>query len=73
MAARVAGLPADEMAGLLAEIAKLGGKTQQVSPGGLPDAIAALVRDEGIRKADAVADGGAQGARRGSTSCGTWA
>lgn len=40
-----------EMAALLSEIAKLGGKTRQLRGDGVADALAALVQDEGVRKA----------------------
>jgi L-lactate dehydrogenase complex protein LldG len=39
------------MAALLGEIARLRGKTEQIAPDGLPDALAILVREEGVRKA----------------------
>jgi L-lactate dehydrogenase complex protein LldG len=51
MAPRAMGASDVEMDGLLTEIAKLGGKTLQISAGGLPDALTAFVREEGIRKA----------------------
>ncbi len=40
-----------EMAAALSEIGKLGGKTQQLTVECLADALAALVKDEGVRKA----------------------
>jgi L-lactate dehydrogenase complex protein LldG len=51
VASRVLGSLDVEMAGLLDEIGKLGGKTQQVSPESLPGALERLVQDEGIRRA----------------------
>ncbi len=51
VAPRPAGAPEAEMASLLSEIGKLGGKTQQMLPDCLPEAVGALVREEGVRKA----------------------
>ncbi len=51
MAPRPLGEPEAEMVAVLSEIGKLGGKTQQLTPDCLPDALAALVKDEGVRKA----------------------
>jgi L-lactate dehydrogenase complex protein LldG len=51
IASRTAAAPAVEMESLLAEIGKLGGKTQQMAPDSLPDALGALVREEGVRRA----------------------
>ncbi len=48
---RAAGAPEAEMTLLLAEIGKLGGNTQRLTLAGLDDALAQLVREEGIRKA----------------------
>lgn len=51
MPARPAGEPAAEMAAVLDEIGKLGGKTQQLTAERLPDALARLVEEESVGKA----------------------
>jgi L-lactate dehydrogenase complex protein LldG len=51
VASRALGSLDYEMAGLLEEISKLGGKTQELAPDGLPGALERLVREEEIRKA----------------------
>lgn len=51
MAPRPLGEPEAEMAAVLSEIGKLGGKTQQLTADCLADALAALVREEGVVKA----------------------
>ena len=51
LAPRMPGTPLEEMDALLGEVGKLGGKTQQLALGGLPDALASLVHEQAIRKA----------------------
>ncbi len=51
IAARQAGTSESDMAAVLSEIGKLGGKTRQLSADGLADALASLVELEGVRKA----------------------
>lgn len=51
MSPRTPGDPAAELDMFLGEIGKLGGHTAKVSPDGLADALAALVRDEDVKKA----------------------
>lgn len=51
VAPRALGTPRVEMANLLGEIGKLGGKTQQLAPDGLASAFEALVREERTRRA----------------------
>lgn len=48
---RIAAAPEAEMGTLLSEIGMLGGKTRQLPPDRLADALGALVREEGVHKA----------------------
>lgn len=51
VASRPLGAPDIEIRNLLDEVGKLGGKTQQMVRADLPEALAVLVREEGVRKA----------------------